>query len=276
MKRVTAAKLAQIERRLSSDDRLIIAALDRLRVATTEQLHRLLIVNEPTTLRRTQAKLRKLRDLRVVARLERSVGGVRAGSSGQVNALDVAGQRLASGCGPAGGRRIRRPWTPATAPFIAHHLAVSEVYIKLREAEADPLAFLDFNRGLALLDFDAEPLAWRYFVGIGGARTILKPDAFLRIGIGEFEDAYFLELDQATQSLPAIARKLTVYKRFYATGREQARRSGTFPQVLFLVPSEKRRAALADLIARQPDEVRRFAAVALADDVPGLFIEGAS
>jgi hypothetical protein len=276
MKRVTAAKLAQIERRLSNDDRLIIAVLDRLRVATTEQLHRLLVVHEPTTLRRTQAKLRKLRDLRVIARLERSVGGVRSGSSGQVNALDVAGQRLASGCGPAGGRRIRRPWTPAGLPFISHHLRVSEVYVRLREAEADPLAFLDFNRELALLDYDAEPVAWRYFSGLGGARTILKPDAFLRVGIGEFEDVYFLELDQDTQSLPAIARKLTVYKRFYATGREQARRGGTFPQVLFLVPSEERRAALADLIARQSEEIRRFTAVARMDDVPGLFSEGAS
>lgn len=274
MSRVSPAMLAQIERRLSSDDRLIIATLDRLRLANTEQLHRLLVVHETTTLRRTQAKLRKLRDLRVIARLDRSVGGVRAGSSGHVNSLDVAGQRLASGCGPAGGRRLRRPWTPGL-PFIAHQLAVSEVYVRLREAEGDPLAFLDFNRDLAVLDFDAEPLAWRYFAGIGGARTILKPDAFVKLGIGEFEDAYFLELDQDTQSLPAIARKLTVYKRFYVTGREQERQ-GAFPQVLFLTPTEERRAALAGLIASQPEEVRRFTAAALLDDVPDLFTQEAS
>lgn len=261
MSRVTAVKLAQIERRLSSQDRLVIATLDRVRIATTEQLHRLLALAEPTTLRRTQAKLSKLRSLRVVARLDRNVGGVRAGSTGHVYALDTAGQRLASGCGPAGGRRLRRPWTPGL-PFIAHQLAVTELYVRLREAEGDDLA---------ILDFDAEPLCWRTFTGVGGARAFLKPDAFLRLGLGEYQDAYFIEVDQATQSLPAISRKLIVYRRFYATGREQER-YGAFPQVLFLAPSEDRRAALADLIARQSDEIQRFAAVALSADTPGLFI----
>jgi hypothetical protein len=265
MSQTNAAKLAQIERRLSSYDRLVIATLDRVRVATTEQLHRLLALTEPITLRRTQAKLAKLRSLRVVVRLERNVGGVRGGSTGHVNALDTLGQRLASGCGPAGGRRLRRPWTPGL-PFIVHQLAVTELYVRLREAEGDELS---------VLDFDAEPLCWRTFTGVGGARAVLKPDAFLRLGLGEYQDAYFIEVDQATQSLPAITRKLVVYRRFYATGREQER-YGAFPQVLFLAPSEDRCAALADLIARQPDEIQRFAAVALSADVPGLFTEGAS
>lgn len=262
MSRVSPAKLAQIERRLSTQDRLVIDALDRLRVATTDQLYRLLVTSEPVTLRRTQAKLAKLRSLGVLARLERNVGGVRAGSTGQVYSLDTAGQRLAvSGCGPAGGRRRRRPWTPGL-PFLRHQLAVSELFVRLREAERDDR--------LAVLGFDSEPLCWRSFAGIGGARSILKPDAFLRIGIGEYQDTFFIEVDQDTQSLPAIKRKLVVYRRFYATGREQER-YGAFPQVLFLVPTESRRAALADLIGRQPEEIRRFTAVALTADTPDLF-----
>ncbi|MGH3431076.1 MAG: replication-relaxation family protein [Mycobacteriales bacterium] len=263
MNHVSPAKLARIERRLSSHDRLVIENLDRVRLATTEQLHRLLAVTEPTTLRRSQAKLAKLRSLGAITRLDRNVGGVRAGSTGHVYALDTTGQRLASGCGPAGGRRRRRPWTPGL-PFIAHQLTVTELYVRLREAEGDDLA---------VLDFDAEPLCWRTFTGVGGARAVLKPDAFLRLGFGSYQDTYFIEVDQATQSLPAINRKLVVYRRFYATGREQER-YGAFPQVLFLAPSEERRAALADLIERQPDEIRRFAAVALQDDAPDLFTEG--
>ncbi len=261
MSRVSPAKLAQIERRLSEHDRLVIGTLDRVRIATTDQLYRLLVITESVTLRRTQAKLAKLRSLGVLTRLERNVGGVRAGSTGHVYALDTVGQRLASGCGPAGGRRLRRPWTPGL-PFICHQLAVTELFVRLREAERDKL--------LAVLDFDAEPLCWRTFAGIGGARSILKPDAFVRVGIGEYQDTYFIEVDQATQSLPAIARKLIVYRRFYGTGREQER-YGAFPQVLFLVPTKDRRAAIADLIARQPDEIRAFTALALAADAPGLF-----
>lgn len=266
MSRVTAASLARIERTLTERDRLVIAALDRLRIATTEQLHRLLDLSGPLTLRSAQALLRKLQAARVVSRLDRSVGGVRAGSTGHVYALDAAGQRLASGCGPAGGRRIRRPWTPVSSQFTQHHLAASELYVRLREAEQ--------VRSLVVLDFDAEPLCWRYFTGPGGGRVILKPDAWVRLGIGEYQDSYFIEVDQDTQSLPAIARKLAVYRRFYVTGREQER-FGAFPEVLFLVPHEDRRAALADLIARQPEDVQRFAATALASDAPDLFMKEA-
>jgi hypothetical protein len=265
MSQVTAAKLAGIEGRLSNHDRLVIDVLDRVRLATTEQLHRLLTLAEPITLRRTQAKLAKLRSLRVIDRLDRNVGGVRAGSTGHVYALDTAGQRLASGCGPAGGRRLRRPWTPGLL-FINHQLAVTELFVRLREAESDKLT---------ICDFDAEPLAWRTFIGPGGARVVLKPDAFLNLAVGdrgEFQDTYFIEVDQATQSLPAIKRKLAVYRRFYATGRDQER-YGAFPQVLFLAPNEQRRGALADLIAHQPEEIRRFVAVALSAAVPGVFIE---
>jgi hypothetical protein len=265
MSQATPAKLAQIERRLSGHDRLVIDTLDRVRLATTEQLHRLLVLSEPTTLRRTQAKLAKLRSLGAITRLDRNVGGVRAGSSGHVYALDTFGQRLTvSGCGPAGGRRRRRPWTPGLS-FVVHQLAVTELYVRLREAEGDDQA---------VLDFDSEPLGWRTFTGVGGARAVLKPDAFLRLGLGSYQDTYFIEVDQATQSLPAITRKLVVYRRFYATGREQER-YGAFPQVLFLAPSKDRRDALADLIERQPDEIRRFAAVALSADVPSLFTEDA-
>jgi len=268
MSRVSPAQLAHLERRLTEHDRLVIDTLDRVRLASTEHLHRLIVLTEPTTLRRTQAKLRKLCDLHVITRLERTVGGVRAGSSGHVYALDTFGQRLTvSGCGPAGGRRRRRPWTPGLS-FIAHHLAVTSLYVKTREAER--------AGRLTVLDFDCEPLCWRAFTGVAGARATLKPDAFVRLGVGSFQDAYFIELDQASQSLPAIQRKLVVFRRFYATGREQGR-YGAFPQVLFLVPSEERRAALAELIARHPDaEVRRFAAVALQDDAPGLFCEEGS
>jgi hypothetical protein len=265
MSRVTAASLARIERTLTERDRLVIAALDRLRLATTEQLHRLLDLSGPLTLRASQALLRKLQAARVVSRLDRSVGGVRAGSTGHVYALDAAGQRLSAGAGPAGGRRLRRPWTPGL-PFVRHQLAVSELYVRLREAEQ--------VRSLVVLDFDAEPICWRYFTGPGGGRVILKPDAFVRIGLGGYQDTYFIEVDQDTQSLPAITRKLAVYRRFYVTGREQER-FGAFPEVLFLVPSEDRGTALADLIARQGGDVQRFAAAALASDAPDLFVREA-
>jgi len=124
--RVTEAYLAGLAHELTPRELTLIQDLDRLRLASVKQLERLHFTAESPRANARQARrtLARLTDLRVLVRLERRVGGVRAGSRGSVYTLDVAGQRLASACGPAGGIRIRRPWTPGGA-FIAHQLAVS-------------------------------------------------------------------------------------------------------------------------------------------------------
>jgi hypothetical protein len=257
--RITEAHVAELADALTPRDRAIIATLDRIRVATTGQLERLHFFGDgsPRTIaRRTRRTLQRLIVRRVLVRLERRIGGFPSGSTDYVYALDTAGQRLASACGPAGGVRIRRPWTPGVS-FLRHGLAVSELYVRLREAE--------LAGGLDLLDFDAEPLCWRTFTGLGGARLALKPDAFLRLGLGEYEAFYFIEVDRATQSRPAMTRKLTRYRRYHHTGREQAR-FGVFPKVLLLVPSERRKAALVDLAAAQPPASWDLFQVARYDD----------
>lgn len=242
--RITEAYVADLASELTPREQDIVSSLDRVRMASVKQLERLHFMAESPQANARQARqtLARLTDKRVVTRLDRRIGGVRAGSSGTVYALDVAGQRLASAAGPAGGIRIRKPWTPGLA-FLAHHLAVTELYVRLRESER--------SARVELLAFDTEPLAWRAFTGIGGARQVLKPDAFARIGLGDFEDSYFIEVDRATQSGSAIARKLTVYRRFFQTGREQERH-GVFPKVLFLAPSEARKAALVAVMESHP------------------------
>lgn len=267
--RVTEAYIAELEARLTPREQAIVESLDGLRLASVKQLERLHFTGESEQANARQARraLNRLSERRVVTRLERRVGGVRAGSGGTVYALDVAGQRLASACGPAGGVRVRRPWTPGS-PFLAHQLAVTELYVRLVEAG---------RRGqLEVLDFATEPACWRTFTGLGGARTVLKPDAFLRVGLGDFEDSYFLEVDRATHSGPNVARKLTLYRRYWQTDREQARRGGVFPKVLILAPSEGRRTALVDVSRDQPADSWPLFQVALYDDALHIFTGGHS
>jgi len=267
--RVTEAYVAELTLELTPRELALVADLDRLRLASAKQLERLHFTAESPKANATQARrtLARLTELRVVVRLGRRVGGVRAGSRGWVYALDVAGQRLASACGPAGGVRIRRPWTPGLA-FIAHGLAVAELYLGLIEAARSGM--------LDVLDFDTEPVSWRTFTGLGGARTVLKPDAFVRIGLGDFEDAYFVEVDRATHSGPSVARKLTSYRRYWQTAREQNRWGGVFPKVLVLVPSEARKAALIEVAGEQPAESWPLFQVARYDDALGIFSGGTS
>lgn len=267
--RVTEAYIAELVQALTPRERAVVETLDGLRLASVKQLTRLHFTAESQQANARQARraLRRLSEWRVLVRLDRQVGGVRAGSRGLVYALDAAGQRLASACGPAGGIRIRRPWTPGGS-FIAHQLAVTELYVRLTEVA---------RKGeLEVLDFDAEPFSWRTFTGIGGARTVLKPDAFVRLGLGEFEDAYFIEVDRATHSGPSVARKLTLYRRYWQTGREQNRWSGVFPKVLVLVPSEARRAALVDVASAQPAESWPLFQVVRYDDALEVFTGGRS
>lgn len=261
---VTAARVEQLADRLTARDRAIIETLDRLRVATTSQLQRLHFTGGTPLANARQARrtLRRLVESDVLARLDRRVGGGTRGSSQAVYALSVAGQRLASACGPAGGSRLRRPWTPHHS-FLAHQLSVTEVFVELSEAEA--------SGDCELLAFDAEPLSWRRFTGLAGARTILKPDTYLRLGLGEYEDAYFLEIDRATESLPTLARKLDTYRRYRQTGREQ-QRYGVFPQALFLVPDQARKQALVDLLGNQPAETWQLHRVSLASEALSVLL----
>lgn len=264
--RMTDQRVAKLDSHLQNRDRDLIETLDLLRVACTRQLERLHFTDgtKLANARACRKTLERLVALGIVARLERRVGGVRSGSAGFTYALDVGGQRLASGTGPAGGRRPRRPWTPGQA-FLRHQLDVTELYVLLKESER--------NGALQLIEFWAEPLCWRRFTGIGGASTVLKPDAFARVGRGDFEHLAFIEVDRATQSVPTIVRKLAVYRRYFQTGREQER-FGAFPRVVFLVPSEKRKQRLVDALADQPADHPDLFRVALFDDALAVLSEG--
>jgi hypothetical protein len=260
--RVTNAYVERLAVELPERDLALVETLDRFRVATASQLRRLHFTSgtEAANARQVWRRLRTLTGLGVVTVLERRVGGGRGGSTEAVFALDVAGQKLGAACGPAGGRRLRRPWTPGNQ-FLAHAVAVTELYVVLCErARPD---------GGEVLAFDAEPLCWRRFTGSGGAAVWLKPDAFARFGAGEYEHLSFVEVDRATASAPTVARKLDVYRRYWQTGREQER-FGAFGRVLLLAPHDKRRAVLAEAVKRQPTDAQRLFRAGLHEDAADL------
>ncbi|MGE5335858.1 MAG: replication-relaxation family protein [Nitrososphaerota archaeon] len=260
--RVTGAYVERLAAELPERDLALVETLDRFRVATAAQLRRLHFTSgtEAANARQVWRRLRALQDLGVIAVLERRIGGGRGGSTQAVFALDVAGQKLGAAAGPAGGRRLRRPWTPGNQ-FLAHAVAVTELYVVLSErARAG---------GGEVLAFDAEPLCWRRFTGVGGATAWLKPDAFVRFGAGEYEHLSFVEVDRATASVPTVARKLSVYRRYWQTGRDQER-FGAFGRVLLLAPNAARRDDLADAVKRQPTDAQPLFRAALYEEAADL------
>ncbi|GIH06641.1 hypothetical protein Rhe02_47080 [Rhizocola hellebori] len=256
---VTARKLIELERSLSPRETNVLSTLARVRLATSTQLERLHFTD--ITPRQARQILTQMVARRLVLRLPRTVGGVRAGSSGFVYAMDTAGARLAMPQYPW----QRRPWSVGL-PFLAHSLGVTELFVRLAEAER--------LRTLVMQSFVGEPACWRSFAGLGGARTTLKPDAFLVTLLPGFEDRWFIELDRATESPATVARKCDLYRRYWQSGTEQAR-SDIFPRVLWLVPDDSRRGALVDVLGRQPAEAWPLFAVSVFSEGVNRIAQGA-
>ena len=102
---VTAHRLAELEQTLSDRDREVLTTLARVRVATARQLYQLHF--EGVTRRQARAVLASLSGRQLITRLPRVVGGVRAGSTGYVYTLDLAGIRLMH----PDHMRPQRPWS---------------------------------------------------------------------------------------------------------------------------------------------------------------------
>lgn len=247
--RVTAQATDAIRRQLSPTDLAVVETLDRVDVASASQLRRL-HWPDPQQARTARRRLSQLAELRVISRLDRRVGGVRAGSEGYVYRLDVTGKRVL-GLAPG-----RRPHTPGRT-FMDHSLWITEVYARTVEASRTDL--------VELSQFQTEPNCWRSW-GSG----ILKPDAYIVTVTPEFEDHWFLEVDRATESTSTIAQKAAIYERYQRTGIEQAR-LGLFPRVLWSVPHERRKAQLVSALGLRSSTTWRLHQVVLEDEIPTIF-----
>jgi hypothetical protein len=237
--RIGRRRLTELAAALTPTEQAVLDTLRRVRLASGAQLVRLHFASRPHAAVQARRVLARMVEQRLLCALGRRIGGVRAGSTGFVYALDVLGRRLAEA-----ERRgsARRPWTPGTA-FLAHALAVTDLYVGLVEAE---------HRGeVELLDFAAEPACWRSFASLAGAPLVLKPDAFVRLGVGDYEDRWFLEIDRGTEAPVTLARKCDLYRHYWQRGAEQ-QRHGVFPKVLFTVPDEDRKSVVVDVLVRQP------------------------
>jgi hypothetical protein len=242
---LTAAVTRELQTKLTDRDWKVLQRVAALRFVSGDQLTRLCFADDGTEAARARAARRallRLTRLDVLARLPRSVGGVRAGSAGFVYHLGLAGQALATRRGWQPERRRRRSLTPGTL-FLRHTLLIAELHTRLVEA--------DRSRRVELLELTAEPTCWRRLRGNGRQRLSLKPDSYVRLGVGAFEDSYFLEVDRGTEGSRALDGQLRQYVTYYQSGVEQAER-GVFPRVLWLTTTPERVAVIAAGVNRLP------------------------
>ncbi|MBM7416830.1 hypothetical protein JOE30_000880 [Rhodococcus sp. PvP016] len=189
--------------------------------------------------------LKRLTDAGLIGRLDRRVGGLHGGSQGFVYSLKGRGSGALA---RLDGTVPHRPRGEPGERFVAHVLAITETYVRLREATGP-------GRRHELVEFDPEPACWRRYPAPHGGVAVLRPDAYVRVADVDYEDLFFIEIDRATESLATIRAKCQAYTAYWRSGTEQAL-SGIFPKVVWIVPSEHRADGIHRTIARlnQPDQ----------------------
>ena len=233
--RVGRRQLHQLRDQLSPRDLSVLETVRRFRLATGDQLRRLHFRDHATPesgARVARRVLSRLAGHGLLVRLERRIGGIRAGSAGHIYAVTPLGHRVL-------GTAIRKRTTEPSFTFVKHTLAITELSTTLIE--------LDAANQVDLLELQPEPAAWRTHRA-GLVETILKPDLFTKVADDEYELSWFIEIDCGTESRPTIQRKCHAYADYRRTGTEQDRH-GIFPLVLWIAPDERRRTQLEQAIA---------------------------
>ena len=235
-----------LEGKLTRRDEEILEDLERFRLLTTRQLQRLHFPAAPLgphqtvsgATRGTTRVLGRLETHGAIARLHRRIGGVKHGSAVTIWQLAAAGDRHLRA---RRGEPVRRRYDEPGLAFTEHTLAIADVAVSLIEQA---------NAGrFELLELELEPANWRSFAGTGATVLTLKPDLLVVTADATTETHSFVEIDRATEHLPAVLRKCTTYQRHYRTGIEQQKRD-LYPAVVWIVPGPERarkiRAAIND------------------------------
>lgn len=254
--RLSGDQLAQLSRSLSERDGQVLRLADELRILASRHVEGLVITEGSalTRARRARSVLARLSDLGVLARLERRIGGVRAGSSGHLYRLSHAGQRLL-------GLPSGRGWREPSWGFIEHTLACGDLHLALAQART--------AERIEGFELEHEPMSWRRFVDPAGASQWLKPDLFVQVFTHDFELLWFVEIDRGTESLRRVATKTEQYLAYARTGLEQGHH-GVFPRVAWLAPDEVRAQAIARVLEHVGNGALTLCTASTLDGAVGL------
>lgn len=230
-------ELRELRDRLPERDLAIVSQIAELRLMNGRQIEAVHFPPErhatpATAARQCRRVLARLVGNRLLARLPRRVGGIRAGSHTFIYGLGPVGHRLLR----ADGSRLRA-YEPGEA-FVDHQLAVSQLVVELILAGREGR--------LELLAAQGEPACWRTLPAIG--RSLLRPDLFLAIGQGELEYRWFVEVDRGTHRGPALLRKAQLYESYYRSGVEQAAH-GVFPRSVWITPDPSRAERVREVLS---------------------------
>ena len=101
----------------------------------------------------------------------------------------------------------------------------------------------------------------------------LKPNAFAKLTVGNFEDAYFLETDNTTEHIGRVIAKYKQNIAYFNTGIEQ-RKNKVFPLVVWIVLDEKRKMPILNRIKEELNAHWVLFEVVILDEFPEFIQRG--
>jgi hypothetical protein len=198
------AQLVRLRSELSDRDLAILLTVSELRFVTGQQLQAVHFDSQHSTassaVRTARRVLTRLTGLHVLRRLERRVGGVRAGSDGFVYCCGPQGFRLLGAA-----KRACSGYREPSAAFLGHTLAVAELLTQIVAAS---------SRGeFQLVRYQVEPACWRSLERYGQTQT-LRRDLWLVLASGDRE-WHFLEIYLGTEHGPHLRAKSQQYLDYW-------------------------------------------------------------
>lgn len=242
-----AVSVAQLRSQLSNRDLAIVSSVTAFRFLTGRQLQVLHFDGQHHTTassaRSARRVLNRLTSLHVLHRLDRRVGGIRAGSASFVYCLDFAGHRLTES-----GRERHGHWQPSQT-FVGHALAIADLFVRVMMASQ--------AGDLQLVRYETEPRTWRSIPGYGTSDT-LRPDLSLVLAHGELEYHWRVEVDLATEHTSTLRRKCEQYLRYWQSGAA-GDDAEVFPRVAWLTTTAARAERIRSVAQQVQGDVPLFA-----------------
>ena len=216
---------------LSARDHAVIELVGKLRQVTARQIAAVLFADNAskTPLDRT---LKRLVEQRYLMRLGRLVGGDGGGAQQYSYQLGRKGWRLLD--------KEAAYWQPRAVNL--HTRAIADCFVQLVIAER--------AGEFALLSYEPEPDC---HVQLGRIR--LTPDAYIELGFRQYrrQVSSYLEVDRATEHRATIQDKCVRYWKAY-----QSWELPVFPYIVFVVPDDKRKAEVENVVAGGPQEAQEL------------------
>jgi hypothetical protein len=251
----TTGRIYQAGAALTPREQLLLDALGTIRVATANQLARIVSGTEDATARRlTHRHLQRLNRFGLVRRFPNTIRLRRPGPDGYAHVLTASGRAY---LGQTDSRQ-RRSWQPSEQT-LKHWLAITNLYAQLATCAR--------RGGPTIREFRAEADAKRHYRDASGRLRILRPDALIRLVTGGLELSWFAEIDLASEDFPTLRRKCQAYRAYELSGIEQ-KLYGIFPGVIFITPTAVRARSIQQVIDRQPTDARGLFLVTTEADAP--------